>query len=67
MPDLDEYGRHEALHMSLFLCEAVDSQLLQHGQIKNTTEWLTLAAKAHQALFDLYQAIGEEHLKGETK
>lgn len=62
MDQNNNYGRHEVLHMSSFLCNCVDSELLEHQAIKNNKEWLALAEKAHQALFDLYQSIGSEHL-----
>jgi hypothetical protein len=59
---MDDYGRHEVLHMSLFLCNSVGNELLEHEQIKNNPAWQALAQTAHQALFDLYQAIGAVHL-----
>lgn len=65
MPQNDEFGRHEILHMSSFLMRAVDMELLEHEQIKNNTQWKELAEKAHQALFDLYQSIGQVSLEGE--
>lgn len=62
MPETDDYGRHEVMHMSLFLAESIESALLKHTQIKNNPEWLQLAEKAHRNLFDLYQSIGAEHM-----
>jgi hypothetical protein len=59
---MDEFGRHEVLHMSIFLCESVGTELLKHEQIKTNPAWQALAETAHQALFDLYQAIGAVHL-----
>ena len=49
---------HEALHMTSFLMRCVDAELLEHPAIQENEEWSALAAKAHQALFDLYQSIG---------
>jgi hypothetical protein len=66
MAKKDDYSRHEALHMSWFLMDAADRALLEHDAIKAKPEWAALAGKAHQALYDLYQAIGAEHL-GEDK
>ena len=37
----------------------VDAELLEHPAIQNNEEWSALAKKAHQALFDLYQLIGQ--------
>jgi hypothetical protein len=62
MSQLDQYGRHEVLHMSSFLMNAVDTELCEHAQIQRNKEWKALADKAFNALFDLYQAIGSEHL-----
>lgn len=59
MPQIDKYSLHEALHMSCFLMESVDRELMEHKQIRNNTHWAELAGKAHQALFDLYQSIGQ--------
>ena len=62
MPESDDYGRHEVLHMSHFLGDAVAQELLEHEQIKARADWEQLANRAHTALFDLYQAIGKDHL-----
>lgn len=61
MSQMDEFGRHEVLHMSLFLAAAVERELLDHGQVKSHPEWRALAQTACTALNDLYQAIGQEH------
>ena len=53
---------HEALHMASFLMRSVDGELLEHPAIQENEEWSALAAKAHQALFDLYQLIGSASL-----
>ena len=60
-----DYKTHEALHMTSFLMQSVDRELLDHDAIKDNPEWEALAKTAHQALFDLYQAIGREHLSDE--
>lgn len=60
MAQVDAFARHEALHMSLFLCEAVGTQLLEHPALAERAEWSALAAQAHDALWRLYQAIGSE-------
>lgn len=60
MPQSDEFGRHEVLHVSSILCDQVDRYLLDHDQIRQNAEWQALAASAHDALFRLYQAIGAD-------
>lgn len=46
--------------MSLFLCEAVGAQLLEHPSVAARADWTALAERAHDALWRLYQAIGAE-------
>jgi hypothetical protein len=58
MAQLDKFGRHEVLHMSLFLAGAVERELLDHEQIRARPDWKALAETACTALNDLYQAIG---------
>jgi len=67
MSQLDEFGRHEVLHMSLFLAGAVEEQLIDHEQVKSRPEWLALAETACEALNKLYQAIGQADSKGHEK
>jgi hypothetical protein len=62
MAQTDEFGIHEAMHMASFFMGAIYEQLVEHEAVAARPEWLALAQKAHQALFDLYQAIGAEHL-----
>jgi hypothetical protein len=62
MAQVDAFARHEALHMSLFLCEAVGAQLLEHPAVATRAEWTALAEEAHDALWRLYQAIGADAL-----
>lgn len=58
MGQLDAYGRHEVLHMSLFLAQCIEEQLMDHEQVKGNSRWLVLAERANDALLTLYQAIG---------
>jgi hypothetical protein len=55
-------GCHEALHMAAYLTGAVDEELCEHPAIKANPVWAALARKAVEAMADLYQAIGKEHL-----
>lgn len=57
------FGCHEALHTASILMDMVDLKLAQHPAIAAKPEWQELAEAAHRALFDLYQAIGAEHLE----
>lgn len=59
---IDSFTRHEALHMALFLGEAVESQLLENPFVKNDKDCAALAEKAHGALLELYQLIGSKNL-----
>lgn len=56
------FGCHEALHMTSFLIDSVDEELVEHPSIKANEEWTRLATVALDALNDLYQAIGQKHL-----
>lgn len=60
MPRNEILKDHEALHMSAFLMRSVEIELLDHDAIRSRPEWRQLAERAHQALCDLYQAIGRE-------
>ncbi len=64
MPEMDDYGRHEVLHMAAFLSRAVASELGEHAQVQANPAWKALADAAGQALWDLYQAVGAEHMAG---
>ena len=55
-------GCHEALHMASYFAGAVDEELCEHPAIKRNPKWLALATKAADALGDLYNAIGRDHL-----
>jgi hypothetical protein len=55
------HGCHEALHMASFFINSVDDELVEHPAIKANEEWSRLAQVALDALFELYQAIGQQH------
>ncbi len=55
-------GCHEALHMANVLAELIDARLCQHPTVSLRPEWQALAARAMEALHELYQAIGADHL-----
>lgn len=56
------HGCHEALHMASFLNSAVHDELLVHPAVLQDPEWYAMACRAADALFELYQAIGQKHL-----
>lgn len=62
MPEMDDYGRHEVLHMASFLSRAVASELCEHAQVQANPEWKALADTAGESLGALYQAVGGLHL-----
>jgi hypothetical protein len=57
----DPFGVHEVMHMSLFLAESVETQLLAHREVLANAEWRALAERACDALQALYQAVGAAH------
>jgi hypothetical protein len=59
-------GCHEALDRAFLLFEPVDERLVRHQAVFLNPEWHTLAQQAADSLFQLYQAIGAEHLKEGT-
>ena len=62
MSNPDEFIVHEALHMANFLAGCVGSELSDHPAVLANPQWLELATRAEDALHELYQAIGQEHL-----
>jgi hypothetical protein len=62
MAEMDDYGRHEVLHMASFLSRAVASELGEHAQVQANPEWKALADSAAESLWALYQLVGGEHL-----
>lgn len=65
--DLSQYapgtfGCHEAMHTTSLMLDMTDDLLLQHPAILANPDFYRLAGEVHEALFALYQAIGEKHL-----
>jgi hypothetical protein len=65
MPQTDDYGVHEILHMAAFLQRAVEAELCEHEAINLDPRWRKLADQAAEILADLYQAIGQNHVSSE--
>ena len=56
------FGCHEALHLAMVFGEMIDEHLTSHQAVEANPVWRALAEQASRTLFDLYQAIGREHL-----
>lgn len=61
------FGCHEALHMALVLSELVAERLGEHPAVRRDPAWKALADRASDALFDLYQAIGADHMEADRR
>lgn len=57
------FGCHEALHMASVLMEMVEEKLCEHPAIEMHPLWVSLANRARENLFKLYQEIGSVHLQ----
>lgn len=57
-----DLGVHEVLHMTGFFMNSVHSELAEHSSIASHPEWSKLVDQIHDKLWELYQAIGKEHL-----
>lgn len=60
------FGFHEAVHTTSIVLDLVDDQLLHHPAIAGNSEWFRLAARASEALFNLYQSMGAAQLATRT-
>jgi hypothetical protein len=57
------YGCHELLDRAAMLMNTLDQYVLSHPACVNNKEWFALAYTAVDALNELYQKIGAEHLE----
>ena len=62
----ESFGFHEAVHTTSIVLDLVDDQLLHHPAIAGNSEWFQLAARASEALFNLYQAMGAAQLSSRS-
>jgi hypothetical protein len=53
MPQTDDYGVHEILHMAAFLQGTVEAELCEHEAINLDPRWRKLADQAAEILADL--------------
>ena len=63
MIDVDDYGRHEAMHTASVFALMVDNHLRGHPQVQNNAQWQAHAQRAVDALWDLYRGIAEVHIR----
>lgn len=54
---------HEATHTASIVLDLVDQHLLHHPAIAANPEWFRFASRASEALFNLYQSLGEAQLE----
>lgn len=59
-------GCHELLDRTALLADLVESHLLEHPACVANSSWYQLAEQAAEALRELYQKIGAEHLENES-
>lgn len=57
------FGCHELLDRTAMLMNTLDQYILGHPACVNNKEWFALAYQAVDALNDLYQRIGADHLE----
>ena len=55
-----DLGKHEALHTASIMMDSVDRHLADHPAILNDKEAYTLAYRAFENLFNLYQYLGSK-------
>lgn len=57
------FGCHELLDRTLLAMNSVDEWLLTHPACVHRRDWYGIAYQAFEALEELYQKVGDEHLK----
>jgi hypothetical protein len=57
------FGCHELLDRTLLAGDLVEQSVLSHPACVLDPEWFALAERAVSALRELYQRVGEAHLK----
>jgi len=61
------HGCHELLDRTSLAAATVEQHILSHPACAQNREWYELAIQAVEALNDLYQRIGAEHLSANGK
>jgi hypothetical protein len=57
------FGCHELLDRTALIMKTVEEFIVSHPACLNNKEWFALARQASEALHELYQQIGAEHLE----
>jgi hypothetical protein len=55
-------GCHEALHAASIAMDLFEGHVMEHPAVLINPEWFRLAAQAQEAMYALYDAIGQDHL-----
>ena len=56
------FGCHELLDRTSLLADQLEKSILSHPSCIQNAEWYALAARAVDALRELYQRVGAEHI-----
>jgi hypothetical protein len=56
---------HEALHMTAFLQNSFDTEVMHHPTVLRDPELYRLAFRAFERMYEVYQAIGAQYLNEE--
>jgi hypothetical protein len=56
------FGCHELLDRTCLLADPLEKSMLSHPACIQDAEWYALAARAVDALRELYQRVGAEHM-----
>ena len=60
------YGCHELLDRTALIMKNVEEFIVSHPACLSNKEWFALARQASEALHELYQQVGGEHLEKTT-
>jgi hypothetical protein len=64
---IDDYSRHEALHMASVCASFVERHLYDLAYVQNRPELMKLIGDAIVNLASAYQVIGQEHFSEQPK
>lgn len=57
---MDKFTKHEALDRAFMVLDIFGSYVMENRFIEKRTKLNEAAVRAHNALYDLYQAVGAE-------
>jgi hypothetical protein len=67
MSELDDYHRHEALHVISVVRNLIANELEDHPYIEAHPDLMRAIGAAQEALGEAYQSIGERHFGAERR